>query len=207
MTADVVELSTRARAGDGQNLHPARARHLDALRGLAVVLMVADHLCLLVGEVGLLFRLTGGRLAMPLFFLLAGHLVQRVGKRTAWVALVGLALPLLAPWIDSPNVLLWYAVGACVVVAARVVGLPLWLVAAVALAFSANRYELLLPGQGYDPLALVGLMALGAWLPRDAFDFARRLPGFLAYAGRYPLSVYVGHVLALSVVTGSLVLL
>ena len=180
---------------------PARAQHLDALRGLAVSLMVVDHLALAFGVLPL--RLTLGRLAMPLFFILAGHLSRRVGPRTLWALALGLALPALAPWIDSPNVLAWYAAGVGALAAARYLRLPLWLLLALPLTLAANGWGSPVL-TGYNPLCLLGLMALGAMLPRASFDWARRLPAPLAVLGRYPLTVYVGHVLALTWLTASL---
>lgn len=185
----------------GTPARPARSSHLDALRGLAVAAMVTDHLALAFGILPL--RLTIGRLAVPLFFVLAGHLAHRFGPRTLLAAALGLALPTFAPWIDSPNVLLWYAVGVAVIVAARRVGLPPVLLVAFALTLAVNSWGSPVP-TGYNPVCLVALMALGAMLPRTSFDWARKLPRPLALLGRFPLTVYVGHVLALTWLTASL---
>ena len=59
----------------------------DAFRGIAVVLMIGDHLCAVFG--GEPYRFTLGRLAMPMFFILAGHLARHVHWRHLWIGLVG----------------------------------------------------------------------------------------------------------------------
>lgn len=178
-----------------------RAVHLDALRGLAVLAMVVDHLAL-YADVPLL-RDTVGRLALPLFFVLGGHLLTRLSPRLLLIGALGLVLPGLAPWVDAPNVLLWYALGAFLLAPGwRWAGtaVPAGLVVAVALTALANGVTP--PAGSYDPLALFALMALGRLLPRPALDWARRLPQSLSLLGRWPLTVYVGHVLLLTVVAG-----
>lgn len=187
---------TRPDVAGSETVH-VRSSALDKLRGLAVALMVLDHLALFL-EV-LPVRLTLGRLAMPLFFLVAGHLAYRLSRRHGLALVLGLALPWIAPWVDSPNVLLWWAVFSAVLVGARYLSWsPVFYVAA-ALTFAANGwfYDL---GTSYEPYALLGLMALGQLLPRSSFAFADRLPGVFASIGRRPLTWYVGHVLVLVVV-------
>lgn len=88
---------------------------LDRLRGLAIACMIVDHVALLGGLQ--LVRVTVGRLALPIFFVLAGALVRRLTWRHGAIFAVGLVLPVAVPWIDSPNVLTLYAVGAVVLVA------------------------------------------------------------------------------------------
>jgi uncharacterized membrane protein YcfT len=182
---------------------PAKARlaGLDRLRGLAIVCMVIDHLALIAGLD--ILRYTVGRIAMPLFFVVAGTLVTRLTWRHAAIVPIGLALPLVVPWVDRPNVLVLYVLGAIVlVVAARLFPsdehrLPVLLgIVAVCLAIVANGFDRV--GVSYPASALVALMAVGALLGRHRLDVpGRQLPAFLELPGRFPLSVYVGHVLAL----------
>lgn len=175
----------------------SRSVALDVLRGGAVVLMLLDHV-LLVTDSGDLVRSTLTRVCMPVFFLLAGHLAGRPSWRWAWAGLLGLALPVVVPWIDAPNVLLIWAGGCVVLFAWRRAGLPMWLPVVVALTVSANGW--VLQGSGYDALALFALMALGATWPRGRFEAgAARLPAWpvLAAVGRRPLTWYVGHLLVL----------
>jgi surface polysaccharide O-acyltransferase-like enzyme len=174
-----------------------RSRLLDELRGLAVALMVLDHLLIFVAP-GHWLRATVTRAAMPLFFVVAGHLARRVRwRRLLGVAAVGAALPAVVPWLDRPNVLLLYAVGVPVVVWARSRGL-LPLVIAAALTLAANGWADP-TGHAYWAPAVVALMATGALIRFREVELGRGVvpPGaaHLARLGRYPLSVYVGHAL------------
>lgn len=180
----------------------SRAAGLDRLRGLAVLCMVVDHVALFVAfDVA---RYTVGRLALPLFFVLGGALVTRLTWRHGWVALLGLGLPLVAGWIDSPNVLLLYAVGAALVVLARRLG-PFGSLLGLLVMLTVQANGAGVVGTGYAPAALWALMFVGAWLPRELLlVLGGRLPGWLAVPGRYPLSIYVGHVLALTAVASLL---
>lgn len=172
---------------------PVRVRlvGLDAARGLAVLLMIGDHLALWAGVPA--YRFTLGRLAMPLFFVLAGYLSRRLRWRHLWVALIGVGLPLVVPWIDSPNVLLLWAVGSLIIWLWRQQGLPLWVLLAAALTVEANGWGHM--PRAYEPAAMLGLMVCGAMMPASAWGWASRLPRQLAVLGRYPVSVYVGHLL------------
>lgn len=198
MVLDVVtrEASTRSRLWQ-----------IDALRGAAIVLMVGDHLALVAGDDAMTYRVTLGRLAMPIFFVLAGHLAGRLSWRHAAVGGIGLALPLVVPWIDSPNVLVLWALGCVLLWAARRVGVhPLWLVI-VAATVAANGWGIRV-GTSYEFLSLWALMAAGALVPRSALiALGSHLPGWLAVIGRRPVTWYVGHLLVLAgVVVGASVL-
>jgi uncharacterized membrane protein YcfT len=189
------------RCVDAPQDHPARSSALDRLRGLAIACMVVDHVALIFAGPQLL-RETIGRLAVPLFFIVGGHLVRRLSWRHGWVLLVGLALPALIPWVDAPNVLVHYAIGAALLVAMRAGRLSPWLLVALALTAMAN--ETMPAGNGYNPVALYALMAVGAVIGRHSFVFGERLPRFLGLVGRFPLSVYVGHLFLFEIVRVSL---
>lgn len=180
------------------NLRP-RLDWLDAFRGLAVVFMVIDHVAL-VTHVPDVFRILPGRLAMPMFFLLAGYLARGVKWRHFWVGYAGLALPFFVPWIDAPNVLVLWALGVLLLQVAAYVGLSAWVIAAVGLTVAANGWAH--SGGGfYDLPAMFGLMALGSMMPLSAFLVTKRLPAAvgapLAAVGRNPLAWYLGHLAAL----------
>lgn len=176
---------------------------IDRLRGLAILLMIGDHVSIFTGLEW--YRDTAGRVAMPLFFVLSGYLVTRFTIRHALVGLSGFVLAAAVPWVDSPNVLVWYCAGAALL-ACSWVRQPLVLagVAVFGLMLAANGYaELYLTG--YNPFALLGIMAVGALLRtlpdgRTLWSPARRLPAFLGLLGRYPLSWYLGHVVFLDFV-------
>jgi len=172
-----------------------RDRSLDVLRGLAIVCMMVDHLALWLDVTEL--RLTVGRVAMPLFFVLGGHLVTRIGPRLLVVVGVGVGLQLLAPWTGAGPLLATFASGAVVV---HLLGRwPAALAALVAygLMLGANGFASAAGGM-YEPACLVALMGLGRLLPRSVFAGAAGGPRWLAAIGRRPLIWYAGHVLVLT---------
>lgn len=183
----------------GSSARTNRVAGYDAFRGLAVLAMVVDHLAyVLEGPAEL--RSSIGRLAMPMFFLLAGHLSRRLSWRHLGIFGVGSLLPVLVPWIDNPNVLVWWAIGCLLLAIARAASVPVWLIAAVGLALAANGRVDVTGINGaatYDAAALWGLMALGTLLPSSAFTWAARAPRWIVAVGSYPLTFYVGHLLVL----------
>lgn len=173
-----------------------RSVGLDRLRGLAVVLMVLDHLLLVGGLAGHPLRETLTRAAMPLFAVLAGHLCRRYSWRWAGVFLVGAFLPGAVPWIDAPNILCWLSLGAALVALGRRYPVVYPLVMVLALTLFANGYGAT-PGS-FQPLAVWALMVVGALLHRPWLEtLGRCVPDQLRPFGRYPLTLYVGHLLAL----------
>lgn len=184
-----------------------RLQALDSARGFAVLCMVVDHLCVIFDGPAEL-RYTVGRLALPLFFITAGYLVPaRLNTRHIRIAAAGVLLPVAAPWIDSPNVLVWYALGSALLVwigcdyhPSRFRG---GLVICVALGLAANGWLQPLEGS-YNPIALWALMCLGMLLPSSWWDWALRIPGqlLLTFVGRHALELYVVHVLALTAIAG-----
>jgi uncharacterized membrane protein len=171
----------------------SRLVELDRLRGLAILLMIADHLALVAGTP--IVRVTAGRLAVPLFFVVAGHLA---GSRLSWrhleIGALGLVLPLVVTFVDSPNVLLWWALGCVVLYVWQRLRWPVWGLIVAALTLGANGWVLTPGAHSYNPLDLLGLMALGRGMGPELFVWGRRLPGWFGGLGRCPLRWYVGHV-------------
>lgn len=183
-----------------QRVAGRRLPGLDAARGLAIVFMAVDHLCLVFSG-PMWLRLSVGRLALPVFFVLAGYLARRVSARTVVIAWAGVLLPLAVPWIDAPNVLVYWAGGVCVVSVCRRWPAALYALVVVGLTFGANHFRLVPVGvSSYEPLALLGMMAAGALAGGGLWRWADRLPSWLAPLGRRAVWVYVGHLLVLQLV-------
>lgn len=171
-----------------------RRVELDRLRGLAILLMIADHIALVTGL--LLVHVSVGRLAMPLFFVLAGHLAHRLSGRHLDALWLGLVLPVLVFFVDRPNVLVWYVLCCVVLWAFDRARWPVWPLLVLALIFGANGWSLQV-GSSYDPLMLLAFMVLGRLAPASMFFVGRRLPVWFAVLGRRPLTWYIGHALVL----------
>jgi hypothetical protein len=171
-----------------------RLVELDRLRGLAILLMIADHVAIVAGTP--IVRVTAGRLAVPIFFVVAGHLA---GSRLSWrhlqVGALGLVLPLVVGFVDSPNVLLWWALGCVVLYVWQRLSWPVWGLIVAALTLGANGWVIPAGSHSYNPLDLLGLMALGRGMGPELFVFGRRLAAWMGALGRAPIRWYVGHVL------------
>jgi uncharacterized membrane protein len=174
----------------------ARLAGLDRLRGLAIVLMLVDH-GLALTHVGLDVRHTLTRLSMPLFVVCAGALLDRgrpgrkalqLGAGVLAALLLG-ALGMAGPfWLVALVVVLCTARvllecgPTCLAVGALVAGLVL-----------ANWYETPTVAVGYSYcatflLVYVGFTGRALWV-----QLGDRLPPVLAWVGRHPLAIYLGH--------------
>lgn len=172
-----------------------RISGIDKARGLAILLMVLDHVLELTNT-GYPIRVTVTRASMPLFFIVSGFLARKPNMRTAQIGILGFFLPVVIPWIDSPNVLCWYALGVSVCYFARRYHFT-YLVIAFTLTLGANNWLGYSGGNSYNPFGLIALMALGQILTADSFNVFRRLPRLTELVGKYPLRVYLGHLLIL----------
>lgn len=172
----------------------ARSSAIDRMRGLAIVLMCLDHL-MLVLELNPLLRWGPTRLAMPLFMLIAGSLITRLTWRHLAIGVIGLGLPLFVPWTGQPNILFCYAIGAAVVVVSRRLGGPVPVILlAGCIAMLTNGLDF----GSYPVLGVVALVLLGSMLPRGVWEpVGSHLPEWLEWLGRWPLTIYVGHLLYL----------
>lgn len=172
---------------------------LDRLRGLAIALMLLDHVLAVTGIHGPL-RLTVTRLALPFFMMCAGSLwrplTARNGARLGAAALAELALCEYLRF-SMPGIL------------ATFLGLMLALRARPSL---ANRPGLLvlagllqaaylpLDGSwtGYQPGWVLAWWALGRLAIEELRPIGSAAPAWLAVAGRRPLTWYVGHLAVLA---------
>jgi hypothetical protein len=186
-----------------------RLQSLDRARGLAIVLMVIDHLavCLLaLGANGTAhdalwaIRLTVTRLSLPLFMICTGVLLVRglPGRRYWLVVLAALGanyLLIVAPnGVGRPEILaVWVAVMALADLIHRY---PVFF--ACVGVIQTFTWEIGGPWHGYQPGAVCALVAIGYLAGPWCMDWANKLPAFLGSIGRRPLTWYLGHLLALS---------
>lgn len=181
---------------------------LDCWRGLAVVLMVLDHVLAVLGA-PVVTRLLVTRLSLPLFCATSGALHLIAGPRSPRRSLQLLGVALLETVL---NLVLGLGVPGPVTLM-LVMG---W----VGRALRPERHGLVLvvvgvlqavylpvPWTGYQPglvLAWWSLGALGVLAEVDQVTrFTRWCPRWLEAVGRRPLGWYVGHLLVLAVVVGA----
>lgn len=180
-----------------------RSTAIDALRGFAILVMILDHIILTMG-VGEPLRFTLTRIAMPLFMIIGGTLTTRANPaRLALVLAVGAALQAIAPAYGALPLLAGYATGILIVAGIRRWGTDTWTAPALAglLTITANGWTAI-PGS-YDLAAVAALVLLGTLIPRHTLTrLGRPLPRWMASLGRYPLTLYVGHILVLVVIAG-----
>lgn len=206
-----------SRTGSSQQ----RDTRLDALRGLAIVLMVFDHLLAVAAGFATptwlhWIRDTVTRLSLPLFMVVSGILLERrKGFSTERV----IRILYCALFVN------------CLVLAIKVgLGFPdilgLWLLA-VAISPVILRYpvEVLILGflqainlpiqwslwTNYQPGWVIGWVALGVLVSRTEEPAMLRpastLPHWLESIGRRPLLWYVGHIVLILATTLTLLLL
>lgn len=203
---------------NGTTVGARRDLRLDVWRGIAVVSMIVDHVALTVADLGYggpwdLLRLTAGRLAFPLFMIVAGAVYairsSRVGRLvevagcgvfvTAVCVLSGLP-------IGQPDILLLIAGGLAVMPV-----LVRWPLLALCVGV-IQPFTWRVPWTGYQPGAVVVLLLVGYWVVADEGYYVSgpvtlpwlRAPAWLLAVGRSALAVYVAHLVVLAVVYGGL---
>lgn len=189
-----------------------RVAAVDAVRGLAVLLMMVDHLAVfelfVLGVDGWqrdalwVLRLTLTRLSLPAFCLVAGSLLVERDTRPArilqvaavggWMTLGHLMVPI---GIGLPDVLLVWAIVLSLIPAVR-----RWPLAAALLAVSQVCWWPI-HWDGYQPGLLVLFVSLAFLAPRRVAtaiaNAGERLPAVFASVGRRPLLAYSAHIVAL----------
>lgn len=164
------------------------------------MLMILDHVLIQVAP-GHTLRWTVTRLSLPLFLLVAGAL-WRPGLRwrhlqlTAAAAAATVLAPLLG--MPTPNILV-LVLGGVLLMHAATRAPWAWLAVCVV---AAQTYTYLLPGwwAGYEPWTVLALLLVGHLGRVHLFGHLGATPrglGLLELVGRYPLTIYVGHLLVL----------
>ncbi|MFB9542561.1 acyltransferase family protein [Micromonospora sagamiensis] len=201
------EPSREAEASDGMLEVTAQQRDsgLDRLRGLAIILMVIDHVLVVVlanvaSEPWMeAIRLTLTRLSMPLFMILSGLLLARRGypsrKRILQILVAAALLNLLLNQVEvglvTPEILaVWLTLLPFFPLIAR------YPVEAAGLGILQLR-NLPIAWDGYQPGEAAAFIALGVVLNRISDSALLRhaiaIPRWCEAVGRRPLLWYVGH--------------
>jgi hypothetical protein len=175
-----------------------RLPSLDRLRGLAVVLMFADHLLWITAPQSLL-RFSITRAALPLFMIVSGWLLAGRDLPSTRRALQLVCAAVLAVMLArqlgmaQPDILVVYIVALGGWWAGR--RWPAQTVAACLVLVATFPHV----WRGYHPAHVLGLMCVGAILKANGSTLSAgaRLPAALGWVGRWPLEFYVLHLAGL----------
>lgn len=183
---------------------PARNVRIDKLRGLAILLMILDHvLCVIDPEN--LARYTLTRAALPIFMLISGYLLANRNpslKRYAQLVAASFCSLLIVqhiPGMAKVDVLFVIAIVLAVWPIARRVPIT-------ALCIGAVQSQTFGLWDGYEPGYLLALLCTGQLLfqTRSRNDYliashvCRFMPRAIEILGRYPLSAYLAHLLIIA---------
>lgn len=185
----------------------ARIQAWDRLRGLAILLMVLDHLAVFgffgssAPVVGM--RLTITRLALPIFMMVAGSLWAVRGPGPNWYRLANCVVGGLVAFvcwssIGLPHVDILIVFAAVALYAAVIVRWPV--VCLVAGILQTINLPVMSPG--YELGYVAAWLALGVLVgDRPSWrSLGDSLPAWLASIGRRPLLWYTSHLVVLAVV-------
>lgn len=185
-------------------MNTQRNQRIDKLRGLAILLMILDHVLSIIDPENLA-RYTLTRAALPIFMLIAGYLLaNRNASIKRYLQLVAAAFASLTivqyiPGMAKVDVLFVIALA-----------LALWPIAQhypiIALCVGTVQAQTLGLWDGYQPGHLLALMCAGALLKHTrahndelvAKRIADAIPHAFAQVGRWPLLVYLGHLLLIA---------
>lgn len=193
-----------------------RLHTLDALRGLAIAVMIVDHMCAfglgvirpdgVAGDAMEVTRLTLTRISLPAFMLASGYLLATRlprARRRLEIALLGVvvsvALESVYIGLGTPDILMVWSL--CMAGAAVI---QRWPELVIALGFvQCTAWPIGGDWYGYQPGMVAGLLAVGVIVGREAhsvvLDQCDGLPRWVASVGRAPLRWYVGHLVVLIV--------
>ena len=193
-----------------------RKRILDAMRGLAIILMVIDHALSALESIGLnndiveYSRLTFTRFSMPLFMVASGIVWGLYGlKFRRWIEVFALAVLLNAMmrllWSDFnfPEILMVWALLA--IAWKLIVRYP---IITMIIGYTQMMYWQI-SWQGFQPGELAIFLGAGVILSKFSLDWIwreRRTTKFLeplALVGRYPLTIYGGHLALLALLVAA----
>lgn len=183
-----------------------RSVTLDRTRGLAIVLMIADHALVLVDPTHPA-RYTVTRFALPLFMLCTASTLRRARARTrrlVQVAAVGTGITVLTTiaWPAfgaQPDVTLLIVLAIVATERARASWYGPALVATGAL---VQALYLPIGWNAYEPGLVIAWLCIARYALAEQPDLTHRigtrLPAVFAVPGRYPLTAYASHVTVLA---------
>jgi uncharacterized membrane protein YcfT len=201
---------------DGPAQQRRRDKGLDALRGLAIVLMIVDHV--LVAQMYVngwssaaeWTRLTVTRLSMPLFMIVSGYFMTRsrpfTVRRLVQIGIAAIYINVLMETVkvgfDPPEILaVWLMV---MILAPLMVRFPIEL---AMLGILQTLYQPI-GWPGYEPGNVVAFLCLGILFRERQNTLLRsvgtRLPSWMSAIGRHPLAWYLGHLTVIILVAAAI---
>ncbi len=190
---------------------------IDAIRGLAIALMILDHSLAAIEESGYVSsfveysRLTITRFSMPLFMLASGLIwathglkIHRWVQVLTWAIFLNAITRVLWPEFNFPEILLVWA--ALAIAWKLIVRFPITI---MIIGYTQITFWSV-PWSGYQPGELAIFLGAGVLAARAPWEKiwktrkTERIVGTLALLGRYPLSIYGVHLLVLSLIVAAL---
>ena len=189
---------------------------IDAIRGLAIALMILDHSLFAIESIGVAnnvveySRLSITRFSMPLFMIASGMIWVLYGLRIKrWIQvfilsiLVNVTIRVLWPDFNNPEILfVWtlLAIGYRLIVRFPI---TVMIIGYTQFVFWPVSWG------GYQPGELAIFLGVGVLIARAPLDRTwkqirfEKLLSTLAFLGRYPLSIYSGHLISLSLIVAA----
>lgn len=186
------------------------------MRGLAIVVMIVDHILSALESTGMsndlveYSRLSVTRFSMPLFMIASGIVWGLYGLRfkrwlqvLAWAIALNAMTRLLWPDFNFPEILLVWA--ALAIFWRLIIRFP---IITMIVAYTQMTYWQI-PWQGFQPGELAIFLGAGVLLSKFPLDWLWRerrvgkLIEPLALVGRYPLTIYGGHLALLALIVAA----
>lgn len=189
---------------------------IDAIRGLAIALMVLDHSLFAIESIGVAnnvveySRLSITRFSMPLFMIASGMIWVLYGLRIKrWIQvfilsiLINIAIKVLWPDFNNPEILFVWTI---IAIGYRlIVRFPI----TVMIVGYTQFIFWPVPWSGYQPGELAIFLGVGVLIARAPLDKTwkrirfEKLLSKLAFLGRYPLSIYSSHLIFISLIVAA----
>ena len=189
---------------------------IDAIRGLAIALMILDHSLFAIESIGVAnnvveySRLSITRFSMPLFMIASGMIWVLYGLRIKrWIQvfilsiLINIAIKVLWPDFNNPEILFVWTI---IAIGYRlIVRFPI----TVMIVGYTQCIFWPVPWSGYQPGELAIFLGVGLLIARAPLDKTwkrirfEKLLSKLAFLGRYPLSIYSSHLIFISLIVAA----